>query len=341
MKTVATEGSINMAGNPAYGAPVNNPSVTVAVTPKRVAWTAVFAGAVLALVAQLLLSMLGTAIGLSTVDPLQPEGTPSAEAMGIGAGLWWVISGFLALMLGGWVAGKLSGSPWMFDGALHGLLVFALVTLIGTYIVGSAITNLVQGGASLVGNGANVALDSMMNRNGQTGGQGSQNNQNSGSTQSSGLWDEIKRDAQSLFSNTETSGANGTASSSSNSGASARQEFDVILQRLVNARDNNTERAEVRNALVNLLTTRAGMTRKDAEARVEGWENTIRSRSQQLEQSAREAADNTARALSKTALWGFIALLLGGTGAILGGAAGTSSRLGRTNAKNIPATALN
>lgn len=333
MKTVATEGPANMAGNPAYGASMSNPSVTVAVTPKRIAWTAIFAGAVLALVTQLLLSMLGTAIGLSTVDPLQPEGTPSAEAMGIGAGLWWIISGFLALLFGGWVAGKLSGSPWSFDGALHGLLVFALVTLIGTYIVGSALTNLVQGGASLVGSGANAALSSMMNGNGQAGGQqGAQNNQNS----SGGFLDEIKRDAQSLFSNTEASGGNDAASA----GGSAQQEFDAILQRLVNGRGNNSAEAD-RKALINLLTTRAGMNRKDAEARVEGWENTIRGRSQNLEQGAREAADDTARALSKTALWGFMALLLGATGATLGGAAGTSSRLGRTNAKNIPATALN
>lgn len=343
MKNTTTEGSINVTANPAYGASGNNTSVTVAVTPKRMAWAAVFAGALLALVAQLLLSMLGTAIGMSIVDPLQPEGTPTAQAMGVGAGLWWVISSFLALMFGGWVAGKLSGSRWMFDGAFHGLLVFAFVTLIGTYFIGSALTNLVQGGASMVGNGANAALSSMMNDGEQKGTQSTQKNQNVGAPQSGGLWDEIKRDAQSLFSNAESLVGKDAPKSSANADGSGQQDFDAILGRFIDGRGNNASDAN-RETLITLLMARTDMTRQQAEARVAGWENTIRSRSQQIEREAREAADKAASVLSKTALWGFITLLLGALGAILGGAAGISNLFtasnSHSNPKPIPATAF-
>ncbi|MBC7945641.1 MAG: hypothetical protein H7X91_10355 [Burkholderiales bacterium] len=53
---------------------------------KRISWAAVFAGVILAMVIQLLLSLLGTGIGMSTVDPLQGE-TPGASALGLGAGI--------------------------------------------------------------------------------------------------------------------------------------------------------------------------------------------------------------------------------------------------------------
>ncbi|MFH0342238.1 MAG: hypothetical protein ACHBNF_08930 [Chromatiales bacterium] len=46
---------------------------------KRIAWGAVFAGVVLAIGIQVLLNMLGTGIGASTIDPLRGD-TPNAES---------------------------------------------------------------------------------------------------------------------------------------------------------------------------------------------------------------------------------------------------------------------
>ena len=57
-----------------------------------VSWGAVFAGAVASLITQVILNMLGLGIGLSTVDPMG-NGTPEASSLGIGAGLWFVVSG--------------------------------------------------------------------------------------------------------------------------------------------------------------------------------------------------------------------------------------------------------
>jgi hypothetical protein len=78
----------------------------------RVSWSAVLAGVVVALVAQLILNMLGIGIGASTLNPgAGAENNPSASGLSIGAALWWTISGILAALAGGFTAGRLSGQP--------------------------------------------------------------------------------------------------------------------------------------------------------------------------------------------------------------------------------------
>ena len=53
---------------------------------KRISWSAVFAGVLVAIVTQMLLTLLGLGIGLGTVDPLQ-ERNPVA-GLGIGSAIW-------------------------------------------------------------------------------------------------------------------------------------------------------------------------------------------------------------------------------------------------------------
>ena len=64
---------------------------------------------------QLVLSLLGTGIGLSTVDPLRYS-TPDASTLGMGAGIWFVVSSVIALFTGGWVAGRIDGAMLAIDG---------------------------------------------------------------------------------------------------------------------------------------------------------------------------------------------------------------------------------
>ncbi len=52
---------------------------------KRVSWGAIFAGAVITLVTQLALSILGIGIGASTVNPLNEQN--STSGLGAGAGI--------------------------------------------------------------------------------------------------------------------------------------------------------------------------------------------------------------------------------------------------------------
>lgn len=131
----------------APGAPVYHETHATAPLLKRISWSAILAGVVLAMVVSLLLNLLGTAIGSASIDPMQ-EANP-LSGIGTGAGIWVVVSSVISLFVGGWAAGRLAQR----EGAFHGLLVWATVSLITVYLVSSAVTGVVRGGLNLAGSG--------------------------------------------------------------------------------------------------------------------------------------------------------------------------------------------
>lgn len=126
---------------------------------RHVSWAAIFAGAVVALVVQLMLSVLGIGIGASTVNPMT-EQNPAA-GLGTGAAIWFVLTSLIALFAGGWVAGRLAGVPRDADRALHGILTWGLTTLLTFYLLTTAIGGLIGGTANLLTRGMSaVNVDS-------------------------------------------------------------------------------------------------------------------------------------------------------------------------------------
>lgn len=85
-------------------------------SPFRVSWSSVLAGSAIALVTYLVLSVLGTAIGASAVDPMQ-AGNP-LSGFGTGAGIWLFVSTLIAIAVGAFVAGRTAPDR----GGLHGVL---------------------------------------------------------------------------------------------------------------------------------------------------------------------------------------------------------------------------
>ena len=85
----------------------------------KVSWGAIFAGVVVALVVQVLLTMLGVGIGLATLDPGTGD-NPAASTFSIAAGIWYVLSGIIASFAGGYIAARMSGKTMPTTGALHG-----------------------------------------------------------------------------------------------------------------------------------------------------------------------------------------------------------------------------
>jgi uncharacterized membrane protein len=76
---------------------------------------------------QMILTMVGIGVGLSTVDVAAAE-APSSASFSVGAGIWWVISGILAAAVGGYIAGRLSGKASQSTTAYHGLIAWAVST---------------------------------------------------------------------------------------------------------------------------------------------------------------------------------------------------------------------
>lgn len=126
-------------------APIGGDILPISV--KRISWASIFAGVAVVAIAQLLFTLLGLGIGLTTVNPT--EGAPGM-GLGIGAGIWWVISSLLSLFIGGWVAGRMAGVPRGFDGVLHGVLTWAIATFLLIYFLGTAMGSLFGGALNIV-----------------------------------------------------------------------------------------------------------------------------------------------------------------------------------------------
>jgi len=119
---------------------------------RRISWGAIIAGLIVALVTQILLAMLGVAIGAATIDPIQEQ--RPLEGLGTGAAIWWVVSSLISLFLGGCVAGRLAGVPRKGDGALHGIIMWGTATLITLLLAGTALGGLFGGAFGALKQGA-------------------------------------------------------------------------------------------------------------------------------------------------------------------------------------------
>lgn len=107
----------------------------------RVTWGAIIAGTVAVISAQVLFATLGLAIGLSI-----PVTAATAEGMGIFAGIWWLVTGLIALFIGGWVAGHFTATGREIDASLHGVMTWALATTLSVLFV-TAWGGMLAGGA--------------------------------------------------------------------------------------------------------------------------------------------------------------------------------------------------
>jgi hypothetical protein len=123
---------------------------------RRVSWGAVFAGAFVTMAVFLTLQMLGAGIGASSID-LTGNRVTSARSLGIGAAIWWFITGLISLFIGGWVAGRLGWRANKTDRALHGLTVWSVFYVAMFLLAATALSALVGGGISLLGSGVSAA----------------------------------------------------------------------------------------------------------------------------------------------------------------------------------------
>lgn len=108
----------------------------------RLSWGAVFAGLVIAVVVQIILSMVGLAIGFGAIE-FGPGGT--LQTVGIGAGIWAVLTGLISLFVGGLAAGHFAGILTRMDGVLHGVLVWGLSVIVALWALSAGVATLLGG----------------------------------------------------------------------------------------------------------------------------------------------------------------------------------------------------
>jgi len=319
MNTIHTESGYSSPGSDAY-APLL----------RRISWGSIFAGVIIAVVIQLVLSLIGAGVGLSVADPVHHD-SPDASAYGLGAAAWWGISSVLALMAGGWVAGHLAAAPGRTDAMLHGLVTWGLASLISAYLVASTFASVVKGGATAVGATAAAAGSGLAAAAGPAADEAKKQLAANGITM-----DSLKAQAQELMAQTgkpalqpeavkqQTEGAVNQLNNASQNGTG--EDVQAVAQRIITSGSDTVQQAD-RQALVNVVMARTGASQQDAEQRVDAWVTQyqqtrakIAQATAEAEAKAREAADAAAKAAAKAALGSAVALILGAMAAALGGA---------------------
>ena len=102
-------------------------------------WTAVVAGALVALGAWMLLQLLLTGAALSAIDPDEID---HMRGYGIGASIGSVLAPILAMLAGGLVAGRLAEHYDHKVSAFHGVLVWTISSIIGIALIASTVGSL-------------------------------------------------------------------------------------------------------------------------------------------------------------------------------------------------------
>ncbi len=127
-------------------------------------WGAVLAGVAVGISVQLVLTLLGIASGLSLTS------VSTGEAPGMGAMIWAGLSMLIAALVGAYVAGRMSGLKRKTDGMLHGVVSWAVTTLLFVVLATSAGGSLLSGLFSSVSQGASTmtqsggGISAMLNR---------------------------------------------------------------------------------------------------------------------------------------------------------------------------------
>lgn len=304
---------------------------------KRISWSAVFAGVIAALIIHILLGILGTAIGATTIDP-QQEQNP-LQHLGTGALIWAGVSMLIAMAVGSYVAGRLAQR----EGAMHGLLMFGVSTILtlwlaitlATGIIGGAF-NILGAGVNAVGSGISAAAPSLTNMAKEK-------------LQESNInLDDLKNELQTTLRqtgkselqpenlqkdvNSETNNAQNQAEQTAQNPQNADNDLVNWLKGVMN-RHSDTLQAADRDALKNIIKARTGKSDQEVEQIVTKTEESYKKAvqqyqqlKQQAEQKAREVAEQAAAATAKASWFTFFMLVIEAVLAALMGRVGRKTQ---------------
>ena len=269
-------------------------------THRRISWAAIFGGVVLVVAVQLLLSMLGAGIGLGTVN-VNAGSTPDASSFGIGAGVWWVVSSIIALGFGGYVAAWLAGIELRWDGLLHGLVTWGIATLLTIYLLSSAVGGIIGGGFSALGSVTSAAGSGIKNA----------------ATAAGVSPDMVQQQAQSYLKPANPDPATMTPQDAQKQ----------VVTNLATYAKGGPDAPAAKQQVIAIMAAQQHISTDDAAKQFDTNEAKLKQDKDQAIRTAKNAADESAAAASKTAFAGFGDLLLGAIAAAIGGALAVQRRV--------------
>lgn len=284
---------------------MSNTDIVVATgspAPSPVNWGAIVAGALVATVATLVLLLIGSGLGLTMVSPWSSQGS-TATAVLASAAIWLVVVQWISSCLGGYLAGRLRrrwtsvhSDEVVFRDSAHGLLAWALATLIVVGVLGSAISSLVGSGLQAT---ANVAAGAA--------------NAASSAVADAGANPSMAYFVDSLFRPADSARLN--APGQAGDGEAAAQATRILLTSAASGEISEGDKSY----LAMLVAARTGLSQQDAQKRIDDtW-----TRIEDAKVKAQQAAETARKSAVKTALLGALSLVIGAfiaaVSAILGG----------------------
>ena len=265
-------------------------------THRRISWAAIFGGVILAVTVLLVLSLLGSGIGLSQVN-VNAGTTPSAGSLGIGAGVWWIVSSCIALAFGGFVAAWLAGIEHRFDGVLHGLIAWGISMLVILYLLSSAIGGILGGGFSALGSLTSAAGSGISNAAKPM-------------AQAAGISpDMLQQQAQGYLQPNNPDPAT----------MSPQDAQKDIATNLVTFAKGGSDAPAAKDQIINVMAAQMHVSHDQAAKKFNDAQAKLQQTRDQAVQDAKNAADASAAAASKGAFAAFGMLLLGAICAAIGG----------------------
>jgi F0F1-type ATP synthase membrane subunit b/b' len=263
----------------------------------RVRWSAVIAGWAVALATQLVLTLLGLAVGAWSIDLSDAE---PVGAVPIGAGIWTGLSLLVAAFVGGYITARMSGSLLRSDGLYHGVVVWGVNWVVFAWLTTTAMATLLGGVFSAFG----TTLQSL--------GQGATTAVSEASAKLSGVdisMDELRRQAESILAATgkqelqpgELQKDAERVESASKGGQSPQQLTDSTLQEL-----RRKLMALDRDAAINIMTTKMGMSEPQARQFVQsttGLIEPLKRTAEQVKQRSAEAGEQALDRMGTIAMW--------------------------------------
>ena len=259
-------------------------------TFQRMSWTAVIAGSLTGLVAQMVLGLLGLGVGLAAA--------PGVKSFSVGAGIWFVISAIAAYAIGGFIAARVSGGIARSAAGYQGLVTWALTTVVALFMLTSAVGAILGGTLGAVTSafgGAGSAVSSVV-KNVAPAVTGSNDPMSS-------IVDQLK--------------------SASNDPGNAAAGADAMAAVKSAMSSNPAQRAQANAQAAQSLAKARGIPVEQAQHQIEGYEQQYDQLKQQASAKATEVADETASSVSGAALSASIALILGAIAAFFFGRLGT------------------
>ncbi|WP_274630896.1 PhnA-like protein [Arvimicrobium flavum] len=255
----------------------------------KVSWGAILAGVVVALVIQVLLTMLGVGIGVAVLDPHAGD-NPAASTFSISAAIWYAAAGILAAFAGGYIAARMSGKTSPTTGALHGLTTWAFTSLLVLYLLSTTVGAIVGGAFS----GISSAI----------GGIGQTVAQTAPVIADANPLDAIENQVRASGSDPEALQVNAVNA----------------IRALVTGDEGGAE--EARQQAAQALANARAIPIDQAQSQVAQIEQQYRQAVERTRQAATDAADAAASIVSTGALSAFVALVLGAIAGWLGGRSG-------------------